>query len=122
MRLQVGSSRFETLVDCSEMPGSQCASVVLTQTVLGTEPVLEAVLVGPYGIEVDSCANPMQGKSLEPPLELLLRTRREAFEVRSFHPHGTMLAPSLRPSTAASDVAQAGAAFWCHPLFDCFAV
>ena len=100
MRLQVGSSRFQALVDSIEVPRSQRTRVVLTQAMFGTKAVLEAIFVAPDGIEVDSCANSMQRKLLNSLLELLLRTRREPLEVRRFHSHRTMLAPSRVCRTA----------------------
>jgi len=87
VRLQVGSSRLQALVDRVEMPRSQRIIVVPAQTVLGTEALVEATLVAQHGIEIDANANAMQGKSRKSPLVLFPRARREAFEVGSFRPH-----------------------------------
>ncbi len=62
---------------------------------LGSEAVAKSViLLAQEGIDVDSRANSMRRKSLKSPLEMLIRARKDAFEVWSFRPHRTMLAPS----------------------------
>ncbi len=94
-RQQIRSGSTDPVVDRAEVPGTQGASVKFSDFALGTETLHGANLVVYHGIGVDPIPNSAQGKSLESPLEQLLRPDREPGKVWEFWPHPTILPPSF---------------------------